>query len=360
MTALSDDHDKAPRAQAIQWFVTLQSGTVSRAQQEEFADWLCRSPVHIEEYLQLTALQGDLARLPELKSISLDQLLAEASAGPLTEPVIDLHVGSDRRGERPLSIPQPCAGRARSRFRKARAYVGIAAALVAVAIVVAWRSQEGTEHYDTAIAEQRLLSLSDGSRVQLNVQSELSARVTATLRDLSLTEGEALFEVAKDATRPFRVHTPQATIDVMGTQFDVHVRNGQTEVTLLEGNVRIQTAADESTVTLQPGQKLVITAREAMLPTPQQADITVATAWTRHRLVFEDTPLSEVVAEFNRYSRQQLVIRDARLRAKRITASFDAGNTQTFSASLEVAADTHVRRQPDGTWLIEPARPEGR
>src|SRR6202000_1723640 len=99
--------------------------------------------------------------------------------------------------------------------------------------------------------------------VQLNVQSELSARVTASLRDLRLTEGEALFEAAKDATRPFRVHAPQASIDVIGTQFDVHVRNGRTEVTLLEGNVRVRTASDESTVTLQPGQKIVISARQA-------------------------------------------------------------------------------------------------
>jgi transmembrane sensor len=141
----------------------------------------------------------------------------------------------------------------------------------------------------------------------------------------------------------------------MGTQFDVHVRNGRTEVTLLEGDVRVQTDAAASSVTLHPGEKIVIAARGESLPIPQQADLAVATAWTRRRLVFEDTPLSEVVTEFNRYSRQQLLIRDARLREKRITASFDADNTQTFSASLEAAAGTHVRRLSDGTWLIEPA-----
>ena len=97
---------------------------------------------------------------------------------------------------------------------KAPARFGLAAGLIVAIACGTWavgtiRGLMLTEHYVTDIGEQRSLALADGSEVQMNVRSSLSARVDETVRDLRLDDGDALFKVAKDPVRPFRVHTPR-------------------------------------------------------------------------------------------------------------------------------------------------------
>jgi transmembrane sensor len=350
---------EVPREQAAEWFINLQGSEVSRADQEAFADWLRRSPVHVEEFLRLTALQGDLARLPELKNLDVAQLLASLDADPNAN-VVDFkaEVSAAPRGESQKS-PLP---RSRPGPRVIWA-TGAAFALIAMGVVSIdpLRNFFGAEHYHTAIGEQRSLTLADGSHVQLNVKSSLTAKVNDVVRDVRLGDGEALFQVAKDAARPFRVHTPQATIEAKGTQFDVRVKDGATIVSLLEGRVAVTPSTGENrdggaagaSVMLDPGQQLTVAMRAAEWPTARKVDLKTVTAWTEHRLVFEDTPLSDVIAEFNRYSRQPLLIQDSALLDKRITASFDSGSVQAFGESLAAASGLRVIQQPDGTWLIE-------
>ena len=80
----------AAAAEAAEWFIDLQAGDISRERQEAFADWLRRSPVHVEEFLQLTALRGDLARLPELDELDAALLVEEAARADGLEKVVPL------------------------------------------------------------------------------------------------------------------------------------------------------------------------------------------------------------------------------------------------------------------------------
>jgi transmembrane sensor len=326
-------------AEAAEWLVDLQIAEIPHERQEAFADWLRRSPVHVEEFLQLTALQGDLARLPGIKQLDVAALLAGVGHG---ENVISL--SRDRSRVKDGVFGKPF----RLRWPVATAAVIVIALLLATPL----RDFLSTERYATSTGEQRSLTLADGSQIQLNVRSKLSARLNDEAREVRLNDGEALFKVAKDAVRPFLVRTPQAVIRALGTQFNVHVRNATTVVALLEGRVEVQRAGEAGSVLLNPGEEVAIAARAAVPSQPRKADIKTSIAWTEHRLVFEDAPLSEVVEEFNRYSRQPLLIEDAAIQNARITASFDSGNARNFADSLAAAAGLKVVRRADGTWLI--------
>ena len=355
--------------EAAEWFISLQGAAVSREQQESFADWLRRSPVHVEEFLQLTALQGELARLPELKGVDIEQELAnlQLSGEDDNDNIVSLNAMEPLGGQpsRDNGLPDGACV-ASQEVRRPRTVKSVYAALAATAAVMAvglWFAAPisdffNNEHYTTAIGEQRSLLLADGSQIQLNARSNLSAKVDKTARELQLEDGEALFRVAKDAAHPFRVHTPQATIEAKGTQFNVHVSNGTTIVSLLEGHVLVTLpargadAGGTEPVMLNPGEEIAIAASTTQPPQPHPVDLKAAVAWTEHRLVFEDAPLSDVIAEFNRYSRQPFVIDEPVLGDERITASFDSNSTQTFADALSAAGGLRVMQRRDGSWLI--------
>jgi transmembrane sensor len=336
----------APAAAAAHWFVALQAADVGTEMRERFADWLRRSPLHVKEFLAYTALSQDLGRLPELLRIDTAALLREANETPNV-------VGIDAGADLPVAAGEGSVS-SRSTSRRLGVALAAAAVLAAIGLGVARFSGGafGAERYETGIGEQRSLVLADGSHVRLNVDSSLTARVNDAARDIRLDGGEALFEVAKDSARPFRVRTPQAVIEAVGTQFNVHVKEGLTTVALLEGRVVVRPLRDAVPVPLAPGQEITVADRVGGRPQASSADLDTATAWTKRRLVFEDVPLAEVVAEFNRYSRQPLVIDDTAVGDVRITASFDSGSTQVFAETLASAGGLSVQRRADGSWLI--------
>jgi transmembrane sensor len=343
--------------EAAEWFINLQ-GADSREQQEAFADWLRRSPVHVEEFLQLTALHGDLARLPDLNELDRNTPVAGLDLPSADDNIISVSFGSEDLGTEAMDTPT--AGPARRSVRPRSSRIGFAvAAAIGLITLGAWLLTGpamdffGKDHYNTGIGEQRSLTLADGSRVDLNARSTLSAMVNASVRDLRLNDGEALFSVAKDAAHPFRVHTPEATIEAKGTRFNVYVSNGETVVSLLEGHVLV-TPPVATPVLLNPGEQVAIARNARTPPKPRAADVRTAIAWTEHRLVFEDAPLSDVIAEFNRYSLQPFSIEDPSVRDVRITGSFDSGSAQTFADSLAVAGSLRVTHQKSGAFLIEP------
>ncbi|MBS0419900.1 MAG: FecR domain-containing protein [Proteobacteria bacterium] len=346
-------------AAAANWFVCLQATNVSREQQEAAADWLRRSPVHVEEFLRLTALYGELARLPELQAIDVDAELAKlarttdtAVVVALGTPHADVVAGAERK-------PRIKVGSARRRILVGAAIAACVVLTLTAALLL--HDSLGRQHYRTDIGEQRSLTLADGSQVQLNAHSQLTAKVNRTVREIRVEDGEVLFHVAKDPKHPFRVHTPQATIEAKGTEFNVRVSNGKTVVSLLEGRVLVtrngpgqqSSTAGEAGVMLSPGQQMSVADRAGELPIARSTDVAAAVAWTHHRLVFDDATLSEVIEEFNRYNREPFVIHDAALGRMRITASFDSNSAQTFAESLAAAGGLRAVRQSSGEWLIE-------
>ena len=239
--------------------------------------------------------------------------------------------------------------------------------LLIAAVATAWW-QFGRSTHSTGLGEQRSIALRDGSTIELNSDSRVRIRLDEHQRTIELLRGQALFHVAKDASRPFIVHADTAAVRAVGTVFDVYRKDTGAIVTVVEGRVSVmphtetlgaavqrtqaaehasipddslpgsqeqQELADRSggEVFLDAGEQITMNAVESAGPKP--VNISAATAWTRRELVFEFTPLAEVAAEFNRYNERQLIVEDEALRAFKISAVFRSTDTGALLRYLE-------------------------
>jgi len=204
--------------------------------------------------------------------------------------------------------------------------------------------------YSTAPGELRVVRLEDGSRIHLNVDSQVRVRFTRGERRLTLAKGEAYFDVAHDAARPFIVHADGASVRALGTKFDVRRQGGAIQVTLVEGRVRVQQSGAPRAWTLAPNQKLLLTASRAAQPVA--ADAAQSTSWTTGRLTFHETPLAEAVAEVNRYGKDRVALGDEDLRSRRVTGFFDVGDTEAFVKGVAMILDLDASPVRDGVITL--------
>ncbi len=203
---------------------------------------------------------------------------------------------------------------------------------------------------DTGVGQRKLVALADGSRMELNTASLARAAVGGATRDVWLEEGEAYFEVAHDAGRPFVLHAGERQVTVLGTKFAVRRDRGRLSVFVREGRVRVDdmAGAGAGRSTTITGGDIAISWGGAMLVTAK-SDLRVegALAWRGGMLDFDRQPLSEVAAEFNRYNRQHLVVTDTVPREMRIGGTFPAKQPAQFARLLRDAYGLNVRETPD-------------
>ncbi|MGG2398422.1 FecR family protein [Pseudomonas sp. SH1-B] len=201
--------------------------------------------------------------------------------------------------------------------------------------------------YHTGVGERRLIELEDGSRVWLNSDSALSVHYSAQGRDLQLQRGQALFEVAKDAQRPFVVQAADGQIRAVGTRFDVARRGERVQVEVSEGVVQVRNGATPG-VQVDAGHWLDY--RQQQAPGPlQPLDLSNASAWQRGKLIFNQRPLGEVLAELERYLPGRILIEDAALRERRISGVVDLDHPEALLNNLERLQPLRITRLP---WLV--------
>lgn len=194
----------------------------------------------------------------------------------------------------------------------------------------------------TAVGERRELVLDDGSRVSLNTDSALLLAFSAGERRVHLLRGEAYFEVRPDAARPFVVETRDGQTRVVGTAFNLRVRDTDTQVAVGHGRVEIATAADPQTrVLLTPGD--VGSMRGEQLAREENADLAALTAWRQRRIVFYRAPLREVIAELDRYHRGRILVLNPELQALPVTGAFDLQRPQATLQLIEKTLNLHSR-----------------
>ena len=193
--------------------------------------------------------------------------------------------------------------------------------------------------YATAHAEQGSWLLPDGSTLHLNSDSEVSVRFTGAERLVTLQRGQAVFQVAKDAARRFRVSAGDTQVIAIGTLFDVYRRPSGTEVVVMEGRVAVlrgpapengQTLSLPGATALDAGEQVVVAPDPGSAPQVSHADLRRARAWTQREIVLEASPLSEVVADFNRYSSVPIEIDGEDLKAIKISGVFGAYDVESL------------------------------
>ena len=245
---------------------------------------------------------------------------------------------------------------ARTSSRRSLMFGAMAAASAAVAATVGWRLLDNVALYRTGIGERRVVALQDGSKVTLNTASTVEVAFTAHERRVRLVRGEALFEVAHDASKPFLVDAGAARFRALGTAFNVRVRPDVVELTVTQGVVAV--VAGEAGVAQAPAAKIVagggaVVRSGAVAPTAlDDQHLRQRTAWQEGVLEFDGESLAQVVGEFNRYRRQPIVIGDARLESLRIGGRFEVDEADRFLTALTSSFPIEAIATTDGGILL--------
>jgi transmembrane sensor len=206
------------------------------------------------------------------------------------------------------------------------------------------------QSFATGVGEQRTIALADGSIVQLNTNSRLRVNLSEKQRDIRLLNGEAIFKVHRDSARPFRVLTGDAVIQAIGTEFNVHSGTGRTNVSVLEGAVRISTSNDQALPVGSSAQRetQLAAGEEASIVTGRiiknkAPDVSETVAWRQRRLIFRADTLGDIASEFNRYNRApQVRLNNPALAQRRYTGTFDADDPGALALLLSQEADLAI------------------
>lgn len=324
--------------------------------EEQFADWLRASPVHVREYLRAVELWEGLSDPSAGSGRSREQLIAEAGDSNLVE--------LPAREE--VSCNFPARRLSSSSFRWRRVGFGLALSMVFVLAYLGWQ-RTTTIVVRTGVGEQHSEVLPDHSVVDVNTQSEIRVAFTGTERRVELVRGEAFFDVAKDPARPFIVTTDLATAKAIGTRFSVYRAQSGTIVTVAEGRVLVRdrhadageskgVADPEDAVEVIPGTQAE--AQPGHHVQMRRADVTSTLAWREHRLVFDGEPLATVVEEFNRYNSPPLIISDPRLREQHISGVFGANDPESLLDFLAKVDHIAINRDANGVTHIGSDAPD--
>lgn len=305
-------------AAAAAWFVRLQSAERDEQALEAFEDWLDESSSHRAAF--------DRAR--EIWSMIP---AAAALADEATEGQSTMH--------RPV--------RRWSRSRKGLALASLLLALCGGG----WWLSRGPVDYTTRVGEEKVATLDDGTRIALNTNTGLSVSYTRHARSVALDHGEAMFEVAHNAQRPFIVTAGDKAVRAIGTKFIVRRSGSDVSVTLIEGKVAINQASGSRSymrpTMLAAGERLI--ANEQAPPVIDHPSMSAATAWRSGQAIFNDTPLGDAIVEINRYGGPQIAVSDPRLAALRVSGVFATNDTAEFAAAVASLYGLKVRA--DGNTL---------
>lgn len=310
MKSASSTFNERSFEQAVTWFVALQSEDCDQKQHDKFQHWLDKHPSHADAYAEAEQLWLNL--------------------NPIKSSV----------------IPELDAARAgRTRAVRISKSSGLAL-LLATALGMGWWLDYRVvpDIYSTGIGQRQSISLVDGSSIEINAASRLSSRVTWCRRQIVLLEGEALFTVAHEPLRPFTVQADKLQIRDIGTRFTVRHQAKTVRVSVLEGEVELKPNHAWIGQSLKAGESRRLDQLGHLQPiekiqTDQEA------AWVDGKLIFDHTPLSEVVAEMERHHHIHFKFADATLAAQTLSGSFNIADLQPFLRAVETTLPVRVRRQ---------------
>jgi transmembrane sensor len=331
---------------AASWVVRLNSDQRTRADEEAFRLWMEEDPAHADAFADCVALWDGVRRL------------AASDDG---------HKAL-RRLRAPVRVFGPVT-------RRTAVFGGASVAAAAAASVAAFMTLGREQILQTAPGEQKHVRLDDGTSVLLNTDSRLRIRLSRSERRLYLDRGQAFFQVAADKARPFRVFVGHDEVRAIGTAFEVRRLGDSVQVTLEEGRVAIYHAGKpspqalgrvvgpnvasrpavssgpvEPVAVLSPGEQAVLASIRPIAV--REVDLRKVQAWRYGRMILDDAPLGDTVADLNRYGGVQIVLADPKLADIRVSGVFHTGRPDDFVKSVTAAFPIEIAREDDQTIVL--------
>jgi transmembrane sensor len=327
--------------EAAVWIWRMDSAAVAAADRQAFEAWLRQDPRHRRAAAELSSVWGALDGLAEAKR---DEKIATFSNA--AKPQVSHH---------------------------SQRWWFAAAAIIVAAVGGAIWLQQGSELQTlaTAVGQQRNVTLTDGSIVTLNTNTIVETDLRRRTREIYLRKGEAHFQVAHDRSRPFLVHAGDAVVRAVGTAFEVHVLADQhVDVVVNEGRVEVQAAlpapvsenpgapgrpAAAATVrALNAGERLSTASHDYVVTPITAQQLSSELAWREGAIIFDGEPLSEAIAEIERYTDARIIVSDPQIAAMRVGGRFRTGDVQEFFDALQTALPVSIRHSAAGLVYIDP------
>ncbi len=202
-----------------------------------------------------------------------------------------------------------------------------------------------TEIIHTEYGDHKTIKLPDGSIAILNSGSQLEYPKTFndTIRAVTLT-GEAFFDVKKDSSKPFIVTTETLKIKVLGTSFNIksYPKDENIETTLVSGKVEVHEQKNKAPVTLLPSQRAIFNKTQNKIEV-DQVDSQKIVAWRQGKLIFDKTPLKDVVSDLSRKYDIQFVIKSDSLLQYKYTGEFDNLSLEEVLEVLKISSPINYK-----------------
>jgi transmembrane sensor len=326
---------------AAEWLARAELG--GRTDRLAFIDWLKQDAEHVRALLEMYAMRAEASRA--VRDSRLTERIRYA------RKVIRFPRAPDPARALLLSGNGTGVGR-----RRLAAFAAVIAVLALIALLT--RLGDGAR-YETASGEKLTVQLRDGSQVRLNSGTKIRERFGARERGIELIQGEALFDVAHDVTRPFRVRTGTSIVQALGTQFDVRRRGDSLAVLVTSGRVAfsIDSPAKQGAIplALSAGQALLVrtgldagAAEVRALTAEEELQILY---WSDGRIVLIGTPVREAVERFNRFNETQLVIDDEDVGRFPLGGTFRLSRPEDFATALRKLG-IGVRKDTSGNGAL--------
>lgn len=304
------------REQAAQWLARRMLGPWSEVDQAELDLWLDGSLAHEIAFLRMEAGWGRTERLMALR-----------------EP------GTPRAPQ----IVQSKSYAGKARFA---AVIFLIGALSAGGTFLLPGSK--TQTYSTPVGGHKVITLTDGSQIELNTDTVIRTEFRASRRQVSLLKGEAYFQVQHDAARPFVVLAADHRVTDLGTKFLVRNEAGRVQVSLIEGKAELQSANEgiqQHSVILTPGDVAVASANSLNVSRIPSKELHDELGWRRGVVVFSHITLAHAATEFNRYNATKIVIADAEAGDHVIGATLPAHDVDAFADVAREIFGLHIRKR---------------
>ncbi len=311
---------------AAEWFARRRSGEMTAAEVAEFGQWLARDEEHRRAF-----------EIAERMWSEIDAVRSDPRMIALRE-----------RGQR--RFPTPRGG-----------WLGPAiAAGLAIASLGGWAyldrpndppvASPVRQEFRTSVGQRTTVTLPDGSVVTLDTDTVLRTMETGRERRIVLQKGRAFFQVAPDRSRPFVVAAGDRLITATGTAFGVDAAHKGLEVTLVEGQVRVEKIAPGDgkarkvhVADVSAGSRLSTTDGDHWALAP--IDVPKETSWLDGQLTYDAERLSKVVADMNRYSDKKIILLDDELAEQPLSGVYKAGDVEEFVRILQAYRLAEVRSQ---------------
>jgi transmembrane sensor len=296
------------------------------------------------------------AQWSEADQATLDAWLAEAVSHQVA--YWRMSAGFDRT-ERLTALREPMRKNADTPAPRKRATIFLrraSAAAVALTLVagIAYEMMPREKTYETVIGGHKIVTLADGSRIELNTDTRLTVETAMNGgRKVRLERGEAYFDIQHNDNVPFIVLAGGHRLTDLGTKFLVRTNANRVRVALMEGAVRLEGIEGKikQRTTLVPGDIAVATATKLSVAKAETSELKVEQSWRQGQLIFKHTTLADAVAEFNRYNTAKLVIADREAAQLRIGGTFQSDNPQLFARAAHAMLGLRIETRADQTVI---------